>query len=152
MQPRVPGRRRERRRTFTGIVVLAALAGMSAGAAQAAVDTEAAARGRVTYRVYCMNCHGPQAKGDGKLAPMIKIKIADLTRIAAKHGGTFPEETVYEIVDGRKEVAAHGLREMPVWGDAFQRPEEGGDQEAKAKAKVHDLVEFLKSIQAEPKK
>ena len=134
-------------RILAGAVAIACL---GAGAVHAQ-DTEAAARGRVTYRIYCMNCHGPAGKGDGKLASILKVKVADLTQVSARHGGTFPEEAVRETIDGRKEVAAHGLREMPVWGDAFQSPEQGGDQEAKAKAKIHDLVEFLRSIQAAKK-
>jgi len=157
MEPRINGNgralcgRRGRRAVATALTLAGLGACLGAGVVRAEVDKEAAARGRVTYRIYCMNCHGPLAKGDGKLAPILKVKIADLTQITAKNGGTFPEEKMHEVVDGRKEVAAHGLREMPIWGDAFQTPEQGGDQEAKAKAKIRDLIEFLKSIQAAKK-
>jgi hypothetical protein len=28
---------------------------------------------------------------------------------------------VYQIIEGGKEIKAHGLREMPVWGNAFTK-------------------------------
>jgi hypothetical protein len=34
--------------------------------------------------------------------------------------GIFPFGRVYEIIDGRTAVPAHGTRAMPVWGDRFK--------------------------------
>ena len=73
-----------------GVVVLLALAGLPAGVGTAQEEEAAqqedseelkAAKGRVTFRVYCSNCHGADAKGDGKLAPLLSVKPADLTRL-----------------------------------------------------------------------
>jgi len=47
-------------------------------------------------------------------------KPADLTILAKKNGGVFPTQHVYDVIDGRQEVAAHGPRTMPVWGRVFQ--------------------------------
>jgi mono/diheme cytochrome c family protein len=123
-----------------------ALAGLAAAAGT--TDIEAVGRGRVTYNRYCRNCHGPQGHGDGPVAELLTVRTADLTQIEAKNGGTFPVEKVAEAIDGRREVAAHGSREMPLWGDALQRPEQGGDQEAAVQEKIRQLVEYLRSIQA----
>ena len=55
-------------------------------------------------------------KGDGPLAVLLKNPVPDLTTIQKNNAGVFPFDRVYGIVDGREAVAAHGPREMPVWG------------------------------------
>lgn len=52
-----------------------------------------------------------------------------------------PEETVTRFVDGREEVAAHGPREMPLWGDAFRSTGAGGQDEA-----PHRHLEALRAM------
>ncbi len=49
--------------------------------------------------------------------------VPDLTRLARRHGGTFPEDQVRKIIDGRTTLPPHGSREMPVWGFEFRAPE-----------------------------
>lgn len=60
--------------------------------------------------------HGSAAKGDGPMADQLGTAPAGLTQLAKKNGGIFPINAVYEKIDGRQEVKAHGSREMPVWG------------------------------------
>jgi len=105
-------------------------------------QTELIARGRVTYRVYCRNCHGDVGKGDGKLVEILRSTPADLTQISKKNDGTFPFDRVYKIIDGRQEVVSHG--DMPLWGQAFQ---ESTGNEDETRGKILQLIEFLKSIQ-----
>ncbi|HEX9731967.1 MAG TPA: c-type cytochrome [Thermoanaerobaculia bacterium] len=107
-----------------------------------------AARGRTSYRIYCQNCHGKEAKGDGPIAELLKAPPADLTKLAADNDGKFPVETVSATIDGRNEVAAHGSREMPIWGFSFQDPGRDEDQEAEVAERIRDLVAYLQSIQA----
>ena len=125
--------------------------------ARAEQDEEArgfmAAKGRVTYRVYCASCHGTGGKGDGSIARYLKVEPADLTTIAARRDGEFPHDEVTEYIDGQREAKGHGTREMPVWGDVFQSPlsntEPSGDEEPEARAqrKIAELVLYLESIQ-----
>jgi hypothetical protein len=42
--------------------------------------------------------------------------VPDLTLLARRHGGTFPEDEVRKIIDGRTTLPPHGSREMSVWG------------------------------------
>ena len=49
-------------------------------------------------------------------AKVFTQKPADLTALAAANGGAFQASRVIETIDGRREVAAHGPRDMPVWG------------------------------------
>ena len=114
-----------------------------------AARREGAARGRVTYQVYCRSCHGDRGRGDGKVAGVIKAPPTDLTGLARTNGGEFPRERVFQVIDGREEVAAHGSRDMPIWGNAFRSPAgDGSEKEAAAvRSKILDLVDYLASIQ-----
>lgn len=110
--------------------------------------SELTARGEVTFRVYCRSCHGDEGRGDGPLAPLLKVEVPDLTTLARRYGGEFPEERVSRYVDGREEVAAHGPREMPVWGDAFRSTDdEEGREEARVRQKIRQVVAHLAQIQ-----
>ncbi len=108
---------------------------------------EQAARGKVTYRVYCANCHGSDAKGTGSLASILKVAPTDLTQLAKKNDGRFDTEAVKRRIDGRDPMVAHGSGEMPVWGVSFQNPERLESQEAEIDAKLDHLVAFLETFQ-----
>ncbi|HRC86035.1 MAG TPA: cytochrome c [Thermoanaerobaculia bacterium] len=137
---------------WLALVVAVGFAGIGVAAlAQEASKQELAARGKVVYRVYCSNCHGASAKGDGPLTKILKSKPADLTTIVERNKGTFPAEAVLQRIDGRTAVPAHGSGDMPVWGLSFQNPEKLGDQEPDVQAKLAQLVAFLESIQAPAK-
>ena len=55
-------------------------------------------------------------KATESLASVLKVPPADLTTLARRNGGYFPLTAVSEIIDGRTLIAAHGTREMPIWG------------------------------------
>lgn len=103
--------------------------------------------GSATFRSYCAACHGADAKGEGPLAESLRTPPPDLTLLAKRNGGSYPDEKVYRIIDGRKPVKGHGGPDMPVWGDAFKSSYDGYS-EVKVKEKIGALVEYLKSIQA----
>ena len=104
--------------------------------------------GRELYERHCMVCHGPAGKGDGPLADELKVRPADLTKIAQRRGGTFPEIELREFIDGRRKVRGHGGGEMPIWGRVFARGGESGTaSEAEVNAKLDALVAYLRSIQ-----
>lgn len=101
------------------------------------------------YQSLCASCHGVSAEGDGPVAPLIKIRVPDLTRIAHRDGGEFPTEDVRRTIDGRFDRPAHGPRDMPVWGWQFYRSESLNDpaERARVDALINRLVEYLQSIQ-----
>lgn len=104
-------------------------------------------KGSVSYQRYCSNCHGTKAKGDGQVARLLTVKPTDLTQLAANNGGEFPEEEVRRTIDGRKGVAGHGMRDMPIWGDVFRNGELGPEAEAAVESKITELVAYLEGIQ-----
>ena len=103
--------------------------------------------GRADFLRLCSSCHGASARGDGPASSSLKTRPADLTRIAARREGSFSVREVTAYIDGRREVAAHGSREMPVWGLILAQPihEEASGEDLRGRLLV--LVEYLRSIQ-----
>lgn len=109
--------------------------------------------GRHEYEVNCANCHGIAGKGDGPYKPYLTKSPSDLTVIAKNNHGVFPYPSVYQMIDGRTEVAAHGPRDMPIWGndyltkarsDAMDVPY---DDEKYVKTRIDALVEYIAKLQ-----
>jgi len=98
------------------MVALVAVAAMSPDA-----GTAESKSGKDLYVRYCASCHGVDARGGTALSKLMSIPTPDLTRIAVRRNGWFPEVLVREIIDGR--YAAHGPREMPVWGSLLTQEE-----------------------------
>jgi len=137
-------------RLVAGALGVAALAVLASAAGSRAADEPAysAAAGAVTYRTYCANCHGSDGRGEGYIAPMLRVKPTDLTRLAAENGGEYPADRVRAAIDGRTDVRAHGNREMPIWGDVFLWPEEDSpERRLHVVRKIGELVEHLREIQ-----
>lgn len=103
------------------------------------------------YERLCASCHGVAGEGNGPVAPLIKIGVPDLTRIAYRDGGEFPTEDVRRTIDGRFERRGHGPRDMPVWGWQFYDISNPNDREERARvdAMIGRLVDYLHSIQKE---
>ncbi len=72
--------------------------------------------GKTAYLSSCGPCHGADAKGNGFLSAVLKTPPGDLTTLSKRNDGVFPVAAVNEIIDGRTLIAAHGTREMPIWG------------------------------------
>jgi mono/diheme cytochrome c family protein len=109
-----------------------------------AQEDEIAGAGRFQYQTHCANCHGVTGKGNGPMVEALLSKPADLTQLSKKNGGKFPFWRVYQVIDGREAIKAHGERSMPIWGSWFQKIE--GD-ELLAIGRVLELGYYLKSIQ-----
>ena len=58
------------------------------------------------------------------------------TGLAKRNDGVFPARAVNEIIDGTALLAAHGTRELPIWGfDVMVR------------SRIMAIVDYLKRIQ-----
>jgi mono/diheme cytochrome c family protein len=129
-----------------------ALALVSSVALSACVDREDRhVAGSDLYVQYCAACHGSAGKGDGPLAATLKRPPADLTQIATRNGGRFDEAALMSVVDGRRAVAEHGPREMPVWGARFEDELKGEPMHTYVGLlQTRSLVDYLRTIQAKP--
>jgi mono/diheme cytochrome c family protein len=101
-----------------------------------------ASDGAGMYNAYCASCHGLGALGDGPAAKAMTKAPADLTKLSARNGGTFPETKIKRYIEGADEIAAHGSRDMPVWSTLFRSMERDT-----VPLRIQALSDFLKSIQ-----
>lgn len=130
-----------------------AVLGLLAFAARAEDEAARLEHGRALFLNHCAVCHGEKARGDGPLAPLLNVPVADLTRIAARRGGEFPLAEVVRIIDGRAELRAHG-GPMLVYGQilgggsaVLDAPEGGVVQ---TRGDILDIALWLRSIQTPP--
>lgn len=107
--------------------------------------------GKDEYVFHCASCHGLDGRGNGPAASVFKIKPADLTLLSRRNGGVFPKKRVFATIDGTTIVAAHGSREMPVWGEIFERQGSNTYNRAatarEVRERIQRLVNYLESIQ-----
>jgi len=94
------------------------IAGLTAGVA-GAVQAEDFDIGKSEFQSSCASCHGTDGKGKGPVSEQLKVPPSDLTTLAKNNNGVFPMNAVRETIDGSKTIAAHGTREMPIWGERF---------------------------------
>jgi mono/diheme cytochrome c family protein len=101
--------------------------------------------GKTLYHDYCAVCHGTDGKGTGPAASAIKPSPTDLTQIARKNSGSFPEERILRIIQGTETVTAHGSQDMPMWGAIFRNMNSNPNI---AQARIHALLQYLENLQA----
>jgi mono/diheme cytochrome c family protein len=110
--------------------------------------------GALEYRSSCAVCHGLTGKGDGEYRALLTKSPTDLTMLAKRNGGVFPFEHVYEVIDGRQAVSAHGPRDMPIWGLGYNVelsssfPELSSEgAEAFVRTRILALTEYINRLQ-----
>ena len=84
--------------------------------------------------------------GEGADANALKKKPVDLTQLSRNNGGTFPQVRVMGYITGEETVAAHGTRDMPIWGELFRSLDPNSRE--LSDLRVHNLAEYVKALQA----
>jgi mono/diheme cytochrome c family protein len=130
---------------YVGVLFCAGIAYALAAHGKAVAEEPAAGElsGRDLYVRHCAICHGLDGTGQGPLAQAMKIVPADLTQIAAKHAGDFPDAKVRDVIRNGGAVLGHGSTAMLPWGLYFSERR----NPAAAKARIKALTEYIKSIQ-----
>ena len=142
--------RRPRARGGAAVVCMISLAAVASAGEE---ETRSLELGKAAYLQYCASCHGASGRGDGPVAASLATAPLDLTKIAARRDGEFPEGQIAEFIDGRRWVSAHGPREMPVWGEQFGEGTPGSvHHETAALGRILLVVEYLRTIQDPPAK
>lgn len=100
-------------------------------------------RGEKIFHEQCESCHGD--KVDDEYIASMKTPPPNLRYIMKRRGAEqFPVMEIAQIIDGRKDVAAHGPRTMPVWGEVYSQE---GLTEKEIKGKKGELIAYLMNIQ-----
>ena len=102
--------------------------------------------GKEMYTAYCAVCHGTDGKGGGPAASALKIPPTDLTVLAKNNGGKYPSMKVSATIHGEATTAAHGSKDMPVWGPLFWGMSRG--HSAEVQQRVANLSEYIETLQA----
>jgi mono/diheme cytochrome c family protein len=103
--------------------------------------------GKQMFNEYCASCHGKNAKGDGPAAPALKEPLPDLTSLARRNGGKYPEAHVETVIRfGAEANAAHGSEDMPVWGPIFGSMS-GSSRSPEVQLRISKLAHYLGTLQ-----
>jgi hypothetical protein len=90
---------------------------------------------------------GPRhGKGDGPASSALKAAPTDLTQLAKRSSGVFPDLKVFNAISGDIQVPAHGSKDMPVWGAVFRHM--GDNDMSNVKLRIRNLTKYIESIQA----
>ena len=103
------------------------------------------ASGKQTYKEYCATCHGNDGKGMGPAASALKVPPPDLTTLAKRHGGKFPEEYVTKILRFGIPIHVHGSTDMPVWGPIFSVRDKFN--EMAVRQRIKNVCSYLATLQ-----
>jgi mono/diheme cytochrome c family protein len=102
--------------------------------------------GAQLYRQHCAACHGNDLKGNGPAPYPFKDLPPDLTTLAKRHGGQFPDDYVSDVLRNGVVMAAHGPPEMPTWGTDFRVVDRL--DETQVTLRITSLKDYIKSLQA----
>lgn len=109
--------------------------------------------GQEEFQAHCAACHGVSGLGDGPIGPLLKTPAPNLAMITERNGGKFPFQKIYDIVDGSIVVAAHGSRDMPLWGDRYSKdpkpvtPDQAATARDLAQQRILSLVYYIGTLQ-----
>jgi hypothetical protein len=67
--------------------------------------------------------------------------------LSERNGGTFPTDAVASYIDGRSVPAAHGTREMPVWGPVFSATQQLVSGAESPEQRIAGVTDFLRRLQ-----
>ena len=100
--------------------------------------------GTEIFRQDCAVCHVSGANSPAVPSPF--RTPPDLSTLAQRHGGKFPEMYVREVLQNGVELPAHGPAEMPIWGSDFVAKDKLTEKQVGFR--IAELTDYLKSIQA----
>jgi len=110
--------------------------------------------GKVEYERKCAVCHGLMGKGDGPFAT-VGMSVPDLTTLSKRNNGVFPVQHLYDVIDGTEILAAHGTRNMPIWGTVYRKQLEEAYPDAPPFAaevymhfRILALIDYISRLQA----
>ncbi len=112
-------------------------------------ETMQATTARDDYMEFCVDCHGPEGKGDGVLAQVLTPRPADLTQISDRNDGKFSQSYVMSHIDGY-DTPQSGTA-MPPFGDLLEGKtvlyDSGDGIATPTPERLVALMEYIASLQ-----
>lgn len=113
------------------------------------IQQTSATSGAEMFKTYCAVCHGADAKGNGPAASALKVAPPNLTTLAKRYNGKFPDSYVVTVLQEGPAMASHGSKDMPIWGNLFGAI--GGAMNTvdspQVKLRISNLTHYLESLQ-----
>ncbi|MDZ7652952.1 MAG: c-type cytochrome [Burkholderiaceae bacterium] len=109
--------------------------------------------GKREFDTNCAMCHGLDGQGSGVMSTYLNRQPTNLTTLAKASGGIRPMARMYEVIDGARDVPAHGTREMPAWGNDYRIQaaqyywDAPYDPEVVVRARILALLEYINRLQ-----
>jgi mono/diheme cytochrome c family protein len=101
--------------------------------------------GEKLYKQNCAMCHGNDLKGNGPAPPPFRDVPPDLTTLARRHGGKFPDQYFADVMRNGVVLPAHGPAEMPRWGSDFKARDQLDSTQVTLR--ITNLSNYIKSLQ-----
>jgi mono/diheme cytochrome c family protein len=112
---------------------------------KAPIQHTSPASGKEMFKSYCAVCHGADAKGAGPATAALNSTPPDLTTLAKRHDGKFPEDYVTTVLRNGIKAPAHGTSDMPMWGPLLASV--SGNEQPVINMRISNLVRYLESLQ-----
>jgi mono/diheme cytochrome c family protein len=100
--------------------------------------------GAELYKQRCAVCHGDDLKRSGRFPSPYRVP-PDLTTLARRHGGKFPDAYVSSVLRNGVKLPAHGPAEMPVWGTDFEATDKL--DKTQVALRIKSLTDYIESLQ-----
>jgi len=103
--------------------------------------------GKQMFTSYCAPCHGVDGRGHGPAAVALRTPPTDLTGLARKNHGSFPETHIVAVLQFGSAVPSHGSEEMPVWGPILGKIDKTNAQDKQLR--ISNLSRYIESMQVQ---
>lgn len=101
--------------------------------------------GKQMYKDYCAACHGIDGKGNGPATEFLKTPPPDLTTMAKRNDGKFPDGKFAGVLRFGTGTHPHGTSDMPIWGPLFRSQDT--QNKSVGELRIHNLTSYVESIQ-----
>lgn len=122
---------------FTVLVLAAIVTGVATVAVSPAAPSSTTEVGRRIYEQRCLDCHGPQGRGDGVKAPFLSPRPGNL--ISAATSAKSDKDLLRIIANGRARTA------MPAWKDELSE-----EDQREVLRYIRSLVQFHQPVTPAP--
>jgi len=133
--------------TFVGVVALATCLAQQP-TVNLPVGKTSPNDGKEMFNGYCAPCHGVDGKGVGPVTSQLIQKPVDLTVLEKNNGGKFPSAHVVAIIEFGPDVpAAHGTKDMPIWGPILRGMDRSGHRQDIQALRTRNLETYIRTLQ-----